>query len=257
MTPYGPFDATVDTGFVTGLAGALAGPVAPPMLLAARLWEAQERTRAAVVPHDVQRSATGGVHGEHDAVVHRSIELGEPLHTWVALHGVRPAGRHAAVTVRYSTVDAAGGLVAEQWWTTVYLGATCEPVGSAAPDHAIPDGARDDVVGTHRIDVDADMARRYAEVSGDWSAHHFDAEAARASGADRPFLHGLATMALCARAVAAVAGVDVEAVRRVAVRFATPMPLGEPLLVHVYGGLVFEASCDGAAVVTNGRVEVV
>ena len=255
MDPFGPFDATIDAGLVSGLAAAVGEPVVPPMLLAARLWQAQEHTRGAVVPDDIQRTATGGVHGEHDVVVHRRIEPGEPLRTWVELHGTRPAGRHAAVIVRYWTVDAADAVVAEQWWTTVYLGASCEPAGSPAPDHALPEGAR--VVDTHQIDVDADMAGRYAEVSGDWSAHHFDIEAARVSGADRPFLHGLATMALCARAVVEVTGVRAESVRRVAVRFAAPMPLGSRLDVRVVDGSAFDASSDGVAVATNGLVEVV
>jgi acyl dehydratase len=255
VDPLGPFDATIDADLASGLAAALSAPVPAPMLLAVRLWEAQVATRGTVVPDAVQRSATGGVHGEHDVVVHRPLVPGEPLRTWVQLHGVRPAGRHTAVVVRYSTVDADGTVVADQWWTTVYLGTSCEPTGAVAPDHAMPDDLRP--VGTRSIEVDGDMARRYAEVSGDWSAHHFDVGAARASGADRPFLHGLATMALCATAVVEVAAARPEAVRRVAVRFAAPMPLGGRLDVRVYDGLAFEATCSGTAVATNGRVELV
>jgi acyl dehydratase len=237
-----------------------AGTVVPPMVLATHIWEAQEASRAAMVPESVQRSASGGVHGEHDVVVHRPIVPGEPLRTWVEGHGARPAGRNAAITVRYSSVDAADALVAEQWWTTVYLGTTCEPAGEPAPLHAFPDDARQRPIGVHHVEVDAGMAHRYAEVSGDWSTHHFDAEAALASGSDRPFLHGLCTMALCAQAVTVVAaGGDPERVRRVAVRFASPMPIGGRLDVQVNDagplGVAFEASCDGVAVVTNGRGE--
>src|SRR3954470_2387147 len=80
--------------------------------------------------------------------------------------------------------------------------------------------------------VDADMAHRYAEVSGDWSDHHFDVDAAHRSGFERVFLHGLGTMALCAQAVVElVAGGDPERVRRVAVRFASPTFLAEQLHV--------------------------
>lgn len=242
------------------VAGVRAGSVVPPMILATRIWEAQEASRAEAVPQSVQRSATGGVHGEHDVVAHRPIIPGEPLRTWVERHGVRPAGRNAAVTLRYATFDAGGDLVAEQWWTTVYLGTTCESAGERAPEHAFPDDARARRIGVHGIDVDADMARRYAEVSGDWSAHHFEAEAARSSGFHRPFLHGLCAMALCAQGVTAVAAGGVpERVGRVAVRFASPMPVGERLDVHVHDagplGIAFEATCDGVAVVTNGRAE--
>jgi len=236
------------------------GTVVPPLMLATRIWEAQEVSRGAAVPAAVLRSATGGVHGEHDVVVHRPIVPGEPLRIWVERHGVRPAGRNAAVTLRYATVDADGDQVAEQWWTTVYLGTNCEPAGEAAPEHAFPDDARRRRIGVHGIDVDAGMARRYAEVSGDWSPHHFEVDAARASGFDQPFLHGLCTMALCAQGVAAVAtDGDPERVRRVAVRFASPMPLGGRLDVHVHDagalGIAFEATCGDVAVVTNGRAE--
>jgi acyl dehydratase len=241
-------------------AGVRAGTVVPPTILATRIWEAQEASRAGAVPASIQRSATGGVHGEHDLVVHRPIVAGEPLRTWVERHGVRPAGRNTTVTLRYATVDADGEVVAEQWWTTVYLGTTSEPEGDPAPDHAFPDDARRRPIGVHGVDVDAGMATRYAELSGDRSAHHFDVEAARASGFDRPFLHGLCTMALCAQGIAAIAaGGEPERLRRVAVRFASPMPLGERLDVQVHDagplGIAFEATCDGVAVITNGRAE--
>jgi acyl dehydratase len=193
-------------------------------------------------------------------VLHRPIAPGEPLATWAEGHGARPAGRNSLVVVCYLTYDGRGDLVAEQWWTTVFLGAACEPAGDPAPDHAFPVSAREKPVGEWTADVDEGMARRYAEVSGDWSAHHFETEAARRSGFGRVFLHGLATMALCAQGVAELAAVgDVERVRRIAVRFATPTFLGEQLRVHVYDagplGYAFEADSAGATVIAHGRAE--
>jgi acyl dehydratase len=247
----GPFDARLDGDVLAQYA---------PVAIVTQLWDAQEAARAALVPDDVQRNATGGVHGEHDVVLHRPIAAGEPLQIWVDRHGTRPAGRNALVTLRYTVVDAHDEVVAEQWWTTVYLGTTCDATGDPAPDHALPAGARERPIGTYAVDVDADMARRYAEVSGDWSGHHFDVDAARRSGFDRPFLHGLCTMALCARGVVDVAaGGDPDRVRRVAVRFATPTFLGERLTVALYGAgphvVAFEADCAGATVITHGRAE--
>jgi len=264
----GPFDACLDEGLLERYAVATkdAGfrrdgcTAVPPVAIATRIWEAENEGRAALVPLDLQRSATGGVHGEHDVLLHRPIAPGEPLRIWVEGHGARPAGRNSLVTLRYLALDAAGGLVAEQWWTTVFLGVTCDPAGEPAPEHAFPDDARDRQVGTWVADVDPGMVRRWAEVSGDWSAHHFDVEAARRSGFERVFLHGLCTMALCAQgAVELVAGGDPERVRRVAVRFATPTFLGEELRVRLYdaglAGHAFEADCAGATVITHGRVE--
>ena len=103
-------------------------------------------------------------------------------------------------------------------------------------------------------------ARRYAEVSGDWSAHHFDIDVARSAGFDFLFAHGLCTMAMCTHRVLDVIGVgDPGRVRRVAVRFASPTRLGCDLTVRAYGAgdgvIAFDACCANAAVVTNGRLE--
>jgi acyl dehydratase len=104
------------------------------------------------------------------------------------------------------------------------------------------------------------MARRYAEVSGDFSAHHFDAEAARRSGFDAPFLHGLCTMALCARTVVrAACDGDPSRLQRFAVRFATPAFLDHDLTVRVCAlgptRVVFEATSGDVAVIRSGLAE--
>ena len=117
--------------------------------------------------------------------------------------------------------DSRNELVAEQLWSTVWLGVralTSDSRRRAMPFRTVH---TDRQVGSWQIDVDADMARRYAELSGDWSAHHFDAEAAQRSGASGPFLHGFCSMALCARALSeVVAGADQDSVGRIALRFA-------------------------------------
>jgi len=250
-TRVGPFGACVDAELARRYA---------PVAIVTQIWEAQNAARTVAVPAWLQQEAAGGVHGEHDVALHRPIVPGEPLRTWVEAHGARPAGRNALVTLRYTTVDEAGDTVAEQWWTTVYLGVTCDPTGDPAPSHTLEDAARARPVGSAEMAIDEGMARRYAEASGDWSAHHFDVEAARRSGFDRPFLHGLCTMALCAQGVVEqVAGGDPERVRRVAVRFASPVPLGETLRVRLYdagsGCYGFEAECAGATVITHGLAE--
>ena len=264
----GPFDGSMDADFVRRYAAATkdpsplvqAGDAVPAVAVVTQIWDAQEAGRAAFLPQALHDASTGGVHGEHDIVLHRPIVPGEPLRTFVEGHGSRPAGRNSLTTLRYTTFDADDSVVAEQWWTTVYLGVTCEATGQPVPDHGFPDAAREHCVGTYEIDVDPDMPRRYAEVSGDWFAHHFDLEAAAATGFDRLFLHGLCTMALCAQGVVdLVADGDPTRVRRVAVRFATPTFLGEQLRVQLYDagpiGFAFEADSAGALVVAHGRAE--
>ena len=264
----GPFEGCVDRDLVRRYAAATADPspgvrageAVPAVAIATQIWDAQNAARAEAVPAWLQQEASGGVHGKHDIVLHRPIVPGEPLRTWVEAQGARPAGRNALVTLRYVTLDAAGATLAEQWWTTVYLGVTCAATGEPAPGHALAEEARARPLGSLDLAVDEGMARRYAEVSGDWSPHHFDVGAAWRSGFDRPFLHGLCTMALCARGVVEqVAGGDPGRVRRIAVRFATPVPLGETLRLRLYDAgdrcYGFEADCAGATVITHGRAE--
>lgn len=264
----GPFGGRLDPDLVRRYAAATrdpnpgprAGTTVPPVAIVTQIWEAQRAAFAALVPDAVRASMAGGVHGEHDVVLHRPIVPGEELETWVEGHGCRRGGRHNLVTMRYSTYDARGALVAEQWWTTVLRNAVGDATGEAAPDHTFPEQARGHAVVEYRIDADEEMPRRYAEVSGDWSGHHFDVEAARLSGYDRVFLHGLCTMGLCVQGIVSlVAGGDPNRIRRVAVRFASPVFVGEVLVMrvfqvdgHMYG---FEAESAGAAVVRNGLAE--
>jgi acyl dehydratase len=240
--------------------GVAEGAVVPPVALVTQLWEALQAGFATLIPDAVRESSVGGVHGEHDIVVHRPVVPGEPLRTWVSGYGARRRGPNLVITLRYRTLDERDALLAEQWWTTVLLKAEGEPVGRAAPDHTFPEAARVRPIGTVRVATDEAMTRAYAEVSGDWSEHHFSTEAARRSGFDRPFLHGLCTMAICAHGVLSImGGHDPSAVRRVAVRFASPVFVGDEIAVAVYeagdGTYAFDAGAGGASVVRNGLLE--
>ena len=62
-----------------------------------------------------------GVHGEHEIALRRPLEPGEALETWVEGHGGRVVGNNTLVTIRFETLDTAGNIVAEQWWTTVLV----------------------------------------------------------------------------------------------------------------------------------------
>ncbi len=268
-TWVGPFEDRFDAARIRQFAAATnaqdprlrAGEVVPPAAAVTLLWTAQNAGRNALISEEFQGAASGGVHGEHDVVLHRPMARDERLLTWVEGWGARPAGANSVVTLHYVTRDAQDEVVVEQWWSTVWLGVQCSPDGSAAPAHAFPEEARHRVLGSWAADVDDGMARRYAEVSGDWSAHHFDETAARRSGSGRTFLHGLCTLALCAQGVVdVVVGGDADALGRVAVRFARPMPLGGRLDLQFFDAgtheVAFEARCDGRTIVSNGRASV-
>jgi acyl dehydratase len=264
----GPFPGRLDAELVRRYAAATRDPsaaaqrgeVVPAVASVTQIWDAQEAARAELVDASLQASSFGGVHGSHELLLHRPLVVGEPLNTWVDAWGARPAGQHAAVTLRYTTRDAADAVVVEQWWTTVYLGVGCDEVGRRAPDLGFPDEARDRVVGRAATTIDDGMPRRYAEVSGDWSAHHFDPAAARRSGYDRPFLHGLCTMALCAQATVSAMRLTHDRVRRIAVRFASPAFVGSEVSIRLYDAgparFGLEAESDGRLTISRGIVAV-
>ena len=150
--------------------------------------------------------------------------------------------------------------MAEQWWTTVLLGTTAEETGPDLPAHGGNGCDPEQAMAEEVVHIDAEMVRRYAEVSGDFSDHHFDVEAARRSGFAGPFLHGLCTMALCARAVVGVlCPDDPSRLRRFAVQFASPAYLDEDLTVRICSldedRCAFEATSGDSVVIRNGFAE--
>jgi acyl dehydratase len=254
-------DATGDTNpaYVGGLA-------VPPIAIVTQIFDAQAAGHSHWAP-EVRAAMITGVHGEHDIVYDRPIDPDERLYTYVEPFCARVGGERARMTIHFETVDADGEPIVEQWWTTVLIlrEAVGESVGRDKPDHAFPDHARSAPLAEMTIPIDVDMAKRYAEVSTDFSAHHFDDEAARKGGFKGVFLHGLCTMGLCARAVVdSLAEGDPDNVLRMAVRFASPAYIGDDLTVRMYDAgysldglrsVAFEAEAGGAIVISNGRAE--
>lgn len=268
VSRHGPFPGRLDGARIAAYAAAtddhtpavLAGravPVVFPVILA---FAAQEAANGDL-PAAAWDLAAGGVHGEHDIVLHRPLVPDEPLQTYAKLSALRTVRAGTRVVLHIEQFDAAHSPVVEQWWTTILLGLhTFADTGQPPPDHRFPESARDRRIGSVTHHVDEQTAERYAAVSGDWSAHHFDIAAARRSGFDFLFTHGLCTMAICAHQVLHLVGVDDPGrVSRVAVRFSSPTPLGADLVVEAYRwtdrAVAFEATCNGARTISHGRME--
>jgi acyl dehydratase len=202
----------------------------------------------------------GGVHGEHDIVIHRPLVPGERLETSSWISAVRTSRAGTQIAVQFEQGDADGAVVVEQWWTMVLLGLhDVADLGTMPAEHLFPEVARARPLGTTSQHIAEDIARRYAEVSGDWSAHHFDIEAAGAAGFDFVFTHGLCTMAITTHLLLGLLDVDPTRVRRVAVRFASPTALDSELTVNAYGisenSFAFEAAANDKTTITHGRLE--
>jgi acyl dehydratase len=265
---HGPFAGRIEPDRVAAYAAAtgdqtaavLAGDAVPAVYPVILAFGAQQAANSDLPPAAWQQ-AYGGVHGAHDIVLHRPLVLGEYLQTWSQISAIRTVRPGTQVVLHIEQRDNDGTIVVEQWWTTVLLGLhEMADRGVPPDDHRVPDAARLNPIGKATHQVDEQVAHRYAEVSGDWSAHHFDIAAARASGFDFLFTHGLCTMAICAHRVLGIVGVDDPGrVSRVAVRFASPTPLGSDLAIDVFRidewAWAFEATCKGVKTVSHGRLE--
>ena len=237
---HGPFPGRLDPDAIVAYAAAsgdqtpavrdgLAVPAVFPVIL---VFEAQEAARADL-PAAAWERVRGGVHGEHDIVLHRPLIPGEPLDTWSHISAVRTSRAGTHLVVHLEQFDSEGRITVEQWWTMLLLGLSgVADLGSMPSEHHFPDHARANALGSTTQHLDGRLAHRYAEVSGDWAAHHFDIEVARAAGFDFVFTHGLCTMAICTHQLLWLLGIDDPGrVARVAVRFASPTPLDEELAV--------------------------
>jgi acyl dehydratase len=265
---HGPFPGTLDPATIARYAAATndtsppvrAGTAVPATFPVILIFDAQWAANGAV-PKAVYETGRNGVHGEHEVLMHRPLVPGESLETWSEPFAVRNTSAGARVVLHMEQFGADGARAVEHWWTIFFPG--CDllaDVGPEPPDHTFPETARDHRAGSVTQHVDLDVATRYAEVSNDWSAHHFDLASARNAGVDYLFAHGLCVMAMCTQAaVELVAGGDPSNVRRVAVRFASPTRLDADLTVDVYdagdGVYAFEATCADAAVIKHGRLE--
>jgi acyl dehydratase len=265
---HGPFSGRLAPDAISAYAAAtgdqtravLDGVAVPAVFPVILVFDAQEAARADL-PGSAWERARGGVHGEHDIVLHRPLVVDEPLTTWSQISAVRTSRAGTHLVVHLEQTDADRRIAVEQWWTMVLLGLDgIADLGSPPADHRFPDNARTNPLGATTQHLDDRLAHRYAEVSGDWAAHHFDIDVARAAGFDFVFTHGLCTMAICTHRLLDLLGVDDPGrVARVAVRFASPTPLDSELTVNAYGidqnSFAFEATSRGVAAITHGRLE--
>ncbi|MET0936745.1 MAG: MaoC/PaaZ C-terminal domain-containing protein [Luteibacter sp.] len=142
-------------------------------------------------------------------------------------------GRGAVAVVRRDLCDAlTGSKLAESFSTTVLRndGGFSARDGAADPSPDAltkpPERAVDMEV---RLPVAANAALLY-RLTGDANPLHVDPQAARASGFERPILHGLCTFGMAARAaLICCPTANAHAMRRIAARFTAPVWPGETI----------------------------
>jgi acyl dehydratase len=236
-------------------AAALEGSVAPPVFAVVPIWEGMMAATLPVVPEEVRSLV---VHGEQDLWLHEPLRPGARVRVRSSTVGVHVKSSGTTVVCKSETSDEDGKLLNEQYSTTFYRGVSGgQGAGDAAPGHAFPelDGRAPDAEITYPIDEDQTI--RYADASGDHFAIHLDEEAAKAVGLPGRIVHGLCVMAFAGRAALEYAGRDVDAMRRLAVRFSRPVFPGTRVTTRLWelgeGELVFDAVAeDGSVVLRDG-----
>ena len=118
----------------------------------------------------------------------------------------------------------------------------------AAESHATP-GWRCD------YQTSANLAALY-RLTGDLHSIHIDAAVAAQNGFDRPILHGLCTLGIAAREVAAAAGAHPADLKSISARLSAPVMPGDSigvLAAQAQGTVLFEARVGNSAVLKAGR----
>ncbi|MEU9317440.1 MaoC/PaaZ C-terminal domain-containing protein [Streptomyces sp. NPDC048295] len=198
---------------------------------------------------------TTAVHGSQRLLVRSPLEPSGELTTTARVSAVRDKGAAAVFDVEVSCdrftatwsvfAPGCGGFGGER--------------GPSAP-------RRPDRPAEHALTV-ATHARQAAfyRLLGDRHAMHIDPEAAKAAGTDRPFLHGLCTLAASLLPLAGALGVHPAELVELEARFAAPAFPGDRLGLAGWTeapgpdnpgdpAVRFEASADdGRAVLTGGR----
>ncbi len=198
------------------------------------------------------------VHGEHDATFHRPLRPWDLVQLRAQLESVEEKSGGTVVVSRLSGfVD---GQLAVEAKTTYFIRGpkrtsdAPKPPPPPEPDRGPPTFGAEAVVGD-------DLSIRYAEPSLDDNPIHIDTATARAAGHKDLILQGLCTMAMTgAAALRAVGEGDARRLRRLAVRFARPVPNGTRL--HVAGWSIAPGvyslqtrDGDGNLVISNATLE--
>ncbi|MFG1643881.1 MaoC/PaaZ C-terminal domain-containing protein [Amycolatopsis sp. NPDC049252] len=237
-----------------------AGDVASPVFAIVPVFQSLLEPALEVVP----ASLFGKVlHGEQDFRFHRPIRPGDALVSRAKMTGYEGLPKGTRATVHLECRSVSGELVNEQYVTFFVRGFdTGEKQGVLGPGHRFDDALRSRApvakVGQH---VDDDQTFRYGPAAGDPMPIHLDEDVARAAGLPGIIAHGLCTMAFTSWAVLTEVGESsVDRLRRLAVRFASPVLPGQDLSTSIWsagpGLYAFETTVGDQVVVKDGLAEI-
>jgi acyl dehydratase len=243
------------------------GPLAHPLFPVCYEWPLLLEIRARVIAAE---AAPFGVHASHRLAVHRLPRAGDELTSTARVTAVVERRAGVLVMVRLVTRDAAGGLVSETDYGSLYRGvalagpATGQVSAGSSGERIGPSRDAPGTPGvpaprwTEQVEVPYHLAHVYTECARIWNPIHTDVAVARSAGLPGPILHGTATLALAvSRILARDLGGDCRAVRRIEARFTGMVPLPSTFTVRAGArdarGIAFEAVGErGAPVLSEG-----
>jgi acyl dehydratase len=269
----GPIEATIDADHAAAYALAtndpnpayIDGGVVPPVFTVSYGLALLQEANRVGVPQGAVRGATGGVHGQHDLLVHRALRAGDFIRVTGTIHGAYNTKGGAITACRILVAGESGEPYVEHLWSTFHIRGELDEAGPPLADHSFPEEARSQPLGSLVVPVERDQSFRYAGSSNDHAPMHVHDEMARRVGFPSKFMQGLCTFAMCSRGVVQLgADGDPTRLRRMAARFASPVFPGNPLEVTAYDAgltddgapqLAFEAASGGPLVIRHGRAE--
>jgi acyl dehydratase len=204
------------------------------------------------------------LHAEQSLRVHKPLPVEGTVRSETTIDEIydKGAAKGAIMYMTRKLFDAASGDLLITMGTVSFLrgdgGFGGKSEGAPKP-RSVPSDRPPDLIA--KLPVALNQALIY-RLAGDYNPLHIDPEVARSAGFDRPILHGLAAYGMGGRALIKVLCEDDPArLRRLDVRFTSPVYPGEPLHVEIWkldpGDAAFRLVATERKVVVEdfGRVE--
>ncbi|MFX0182134.1 MAG: MaoC/PaaZ C-terminal domain-containing protein [Candidatus Hodarchaeota archaeon] len=201
------------------------------------------------------------VHGEHELLYHRSLQLWEKVTPSAELESIEVKPTGDILWVRFD------GYVNDELVFEMRAGLFFRKLRKRGKSSlkSAPKNKKPEIILSKQMKIASDQSKRYAEASGDKNPLHLDKDFAQAVGLPDVILHGLCTMAIATQAIIDhLASGDPTKVRRVKTRFSKPVFMNDILTTEGWIQkedesiklIGFETrNQTGIAVLTYGEVE--
>jgi acyl dehydratase len=177
------------------------------------------------------------LHGEQDMTFHQPLRVGDIVSTTPSIEDIRDKGTGETISIRLRSENQSGELVEETLFTLFVRGNPKSEASrdSSAAKKSAPTDPAGEPIATIQQKLDTDQTFRYSEASGDKVRIHLDPEVAKKAGFPGIIGHGLCTLAFTSRAVIdGVGGGNPERLKRLSVRFASPVIPGECITTRIW-----------------------